>query len=176
MIVSFFYCQLQDCIFQSLTSPQILPFSALSSSLLVMLLERRNSTLSSDIFRPILLHFTTEKRRVKCGCYCATSAPPTASSSTDSSPVAAVALVSEVALLALLVLVVLVDNGIPLYHLHNVTRLSPSEAKSSIPASIIPFNGARIPVELVCKIAVTMPLPPPCGAAVGLLNCIVYSA
>jgi hypothetical protein len=37
--------------------------------------------------------------------------------------------------------------------------------KSSIPASIIPFNGARIPVELVCKIAVTMPLPPACRAA-----------
>jgi hypothetical protein len=64
-----------------------------------------------------------------------------------------------------------VGNGIPLSHLHNVTRLSPSEAKSSIPASIIPFNGARIPVELVCNIAVTMPLPLPCGAAVGLLNC-----
>jgi hypothetical protein len=58
-----------------------------------------------------------------------------------------------------------VGNGIPLSHLHNVTRLLPSEVKSSVPASIIPFNGARIPVELVCKIAVTMPLPPACRAA-----------
>ena len=37
---------------------------------------------------------------------------------------------------------------IPLSHLHNVI-LSIDGDMSSIPAAIIPFNGARVPVELV---------------------------
>jgi hypothetical protein len=62
---------------------------------------------------------------------------------------------------------------IPLSHLHNVTSLSPFGLMLSIPAAITPFNGASIPVELVWKITVTMPLPPPRGAAAGLLNCTI---
>lgn len=54
-----------------------------------------------------------------------------------------------VELLLLLVTLALVVFVIPLSHLHNVTWLSPLELKLSIPASIIPFNGARVPVELV---------------------------
>ncbi len=87
-------------------------------------------------------------------------------------------MVSEVAVLVLvLVAVVLVDNGgdngIPLSHLHAVSSLSPFGCKSLIPAAITPFNGASIPVELVWKIIILMPLPPPRGASAGLLNCII---
>jgi hypothetical protein len=80
---------------------------------------------------------------------------------------AVVTLVSEVvAVLVLAVVVILVDNGgIPLSHLYNVTSLSPFGLMLSIPAAITPFNGASIPFELVWKITVTMPLPPPRGAA-----------
>ena len=62
---------------------------------------------------------------------------------------------------------------IPLSHLHNVIWLSPLGLISSIPAAIIPFNGARIPVELVSKTSIMMPLPPPSGAVAGLLNCTI---
>jgi hypothetical protein len=64
-------------------------------------------------------------------------------------------------------------NGIPLSYLHNVVSLSPFGCILSIPAAITPFNGASIPVELVWKITVTMPLPPPREASVGLLNCTI---
>jgi hypothetical protein len=50
---------------------------------------------------------------------------------------------------------------IPLSHLHNVIWLSPFGVMSSIPAAIVPFNGASTPVELVWKTSIIMPLPPP---------------
>jgi hypothetical protein len=65
------------------------------------------------------------------------------------------------------------DNGIPLSHLHAVSSLSPFGCKSFIPVAITPSNGASIPVELVWKIIILMPLPPPRGASAGLLNCII---
>jgi hypothetical protein len=82
-------------------------------------------------------------------------------------------LVSEVGAALVLVVVILVDNGIPLSHLHAVSSLSPFGCMLLIPAAITPFNGASIPVELVWKIIILMPLPPPRGASVGLLNCII---
>src|SRR5919108_1278093 len=98
-------------------------------------------------------------------CCCCSSLPSVV-------PAVVVTSVSEVAVLVLVV-VVLVDNGIPLSHSHNVTWLSSLGDISSIPAAITPFNGASIPVELVWNTAVTMPLPPPSGAAAGLLNCTI---
>ena len=64
--------------------------------------------------------------------------------------------------------------AIPFSHLHSVTWLAPLDIISSIPAAIIPFNGASILFELVWNTAVTMPLPlpqPPSGAAG--LNCTI---
>src|SRR5919108_6427633 len=152
-------------------------YPAISVSIIVSI-----SILSINIYHHkfiiICCHFM-----VVCMCvslsYSATSAPPTASSSTvsscdsPSSPVAAVALVSE-AVIAFVVVVFIreeglssvavvlpVGNGIPLSHLHNVTSLSPFVLMLSIPAATTPFNGASIPVELVWKTTVTIPLPPP---------------
>ena len=89
----------------------------------------------------------------------------------------AVTLISEVAVLVVLVVVfvLVVNNGgiIPLSHLHAVSSLSPFGCRSLIPAAITPSNGASIPVELVWKIIILMPLPPPRGASAGLLNCII---
>jgi hypothetical protein len=96
-------------------------------------------------------------------CYCS---PPTVV------PAVVVTLVSEVGA-ALVLVVILVNNGIPLSHLHAVSSLSPFGCMSLIPAAITPFSGASIPVELVWKINILNPLPPPRGASVGLLNCII---
>jgi hypothetical protein len=57
-----------------------------------------------------------------------------------------------------------VEKGIPLSHLHAVSSLSPFGCKSLIPAAITPFSGTSKPVELVWKIIILMPLPPPRGA------------
>ena len=76
--------------------------------------------------------------------------------------------------LVVAVAVVPVDNyGIPLSHLLAVSSLSPFGCMSLIPAAITPSNGASIPVELVWKINILNPLPPPRGASAGLLNCII---
>jgi hypothetical protein len=69
---------------------------------------------------------------------------------------------------------IVVVVAIPFSHLHSVTWLAPLDFMSSIPAVIIPFNGASILFELVWNTAVTMPLPlpqPPSGAAG--LNCTI---
>jgi hypothetical protein len=48
---------------------------------------------------------------------------------------------------------------IRLFHSKNFTLLSPFGVMSSIPAAVVSFNGARVPVELVFITAITMPFP-----------------